>query len=126
MKRDMELVRKLVLAMEEAPRGTYSNTLNVDGRTDEEIGFHVCLLLNEGFVEGRDTTELAGPVPEAIATGLTWQGHNFAAAARNESRWARVMNLLSNSAESATLVTISNLLQGAAARALAAAQSLNV
>ena len=44
MKRDMDLVRAIVLAIEAAPTGFAPNSVEIPGHTGEEIGYHVHLI----------------------------------------------------------------------------------
>ena len=53
MKRDLELIRKMVLAIEDAPSG-YAPELKFEGYTDEQVGYHAYLLLDAGLAKGED------------------------------------------------------------------------
>jgi hypothetical protein len=82
VKRDMELIRKLVLALEGAPTGYAPDDLEIEGYTDEQVGYHAHLMIDAGLATGSDTTHMGSSSPEAMLTSLTWAGHEFADAAR--------------------------------------------
>lgn len=86
MKRDMDLVRHIVFALEDHEHG-FAPQLKLEGYTEEQIGYHVHLMIQAGLVEGCDTTCLGNDSPSAEATSLTWAGHEFADAARSDTVW---------------------------------------
>jgi len=46
-------------------------------------------MMQAGLVEGSDVTTMDSEGPEAIPTCLTWQGHEFLDACRNEGVWVK-------------------------------------
>jgi len=109
MKRDLELIRQMVLAIEDAP-GWAPRELTIDGYTCEEIRYHAYLLIDARLAEGFDTTNLGSPAPEAMIRNLTWAGHEFAEAARDESRWKKAMGIVGEKGGSITLDILTQLL----------------
>lgn len=89
MKLDMEIVRGILLAMEAHPHGFAPPTIELDGYTQEQIGYHVMLMAQAGLVEGHSTTHHGSRSPSWAARNLTWAGHQFIEAAREESRWQK-------------------------------------
>ncbi len=55
MKRDFDLIRKLVFAIEECPSGQMPEGL--DGYTPDQVGYHNYLLVDAGLAKGVDTTK---------------------------------------------------------------------
>ena len=90
MKRDMDLVRKMVLAIEDHPDGS-APEMKIEGYTDEQIGYHAYLLVDSGLATGSDVTTFGSSGPEYILTALTSAGHDFADSARNQYVWDEVM-----------------------------------
>jgi hypothetical protein len=93
VKRDMDLIRKIVLAVEDAPTG-YAPKLAFDGYDNETVSYHAYLMIQAGLATGVEVTHQRSPGPEAILTGLTWEGHEFADAARDETRWKKAMGIV--------------------------------
>ncbi len=78
MKRDMELVRKILLNLED-----HGTAYGFEGPhpTDEEVDYHLCLM-EEGGIVHCNYRAMGGS-----SFRLTWEGHEFLDAARDESRW---------------------------------------
>jgi hypothetical protein len=87
MKRDMGLVRRLVLAIEGSATGAPPGALEIPGYTPEQVAYHMRLMLESGMV-----TRLDGAAAGLVS--LTWQGHEFADAARDDLRWGRAMRIV--------------------------------
>ena len=94
MKRDMDLVRNLLLAIERDPQLDGSVWKRPDGPEDWEItgcnevemAYHLRMLIEEGLVDGDET--LSSPMPSV--SRLTWNGHEFLDDIRDPSVWASV------------------------------------
>jgi Hypothetical protein (DUF2513) len=111
MKRDMELIRKMVLAIEDAPTGWAPDKLEVDGYTADQISYHAYLLVDAGLTDGPIVTNSDSTGgPEALIRHLTWAGHEFAEAARDESRWKKAMVVVKEKGGSVTLGVLTQLL----------------
>lgn len=90
MKRDMELIRKIVLAVEDHEHGYAPNPLKIEGYTSEQIEYHAYILVQGGLAEGSFTSDMRSSSPTAHIKNLTWEGHEFAASAREDSTWHKV------------------------------------
>ena len=88
MKRDMDLVRRILLAMEARPQAEAGYPLKVDGCEAERVNYHVLLLQEAGLITAIDTGLQWLPVD------LTWKGHEFLDAARDERRWRRAASIV--------------------------------
>ncbi len=84
MKCDMDLVRKILMACEGHESSIAPHPLRIEGYSDEQIGYHVYLMVQAQLVEGN----VLG-VNHAKATALTWEGHDFSEASRNEGLWSK-------------------------------------
>jgi Hypothetical protein (DUF2513) len=89
MKRDMDLARQILLDVEshENTDGSGWLVVHYDGRSDPEIAYHVKLLEEAGLIEIQDLSTLA--VSKYWPKRLTWSGHEFLDAARDDSRWQK-------------------------------------
>lgn len=93
MKRDMELIRKIILEVEKAQDNQID--LKIESYSEQEIGYHVYLLIQGGLVEGIEFPKTnESLLPTATPTNLTWNGHEFADAMRNESIWDKAMEIV--------------------------------
>ncbi|HTG32261.1 MAG TPA: DUF2513 domain-containing protein [Thermoanaerobaculia bacterium] len=109
MKRDLDLIRKMLLAVEEAPSG-YAPDLEFEGYTDAQVSYHAYLLIDGGLARGADVTSHGSEGPEAILESLTWEGHEFIDAARDDSRWQKAKNIVAEKGGGITLDILKSLL----------------
>lgn len=91
MKRDIELIRKMVLFIEDHPSGRAPGRISIPGYTPEEIGYHSYLLVDSGLAHGTsiETGDSPGPIYRILR--LTSLGHDFAASARTQYIWDEVV-----------------------------------
>jgi hypothetical protein len=101
MKRDMDLVREVLLKVEELPFDGGFHDVAVDGRTDEEIYYHVMLLDEAGFIEAMNLTTNDGVCWKAMR--LTYSGHEFLDAARSDTVWQKAKDWTLKSTGTLTL-----------------------
>jgi hypothetical protein len=89
MKRDMDLVRKILMACADDEHGNAPQNLTIEGYSEEQIGHHAYLMMQAGLVEAADVSTLEDPSPVAVITSVTWDGHEFLEASRDEGRWCK-------------------------------------
>jgi hypothetical protein len=88
MKRDMDLVRKIAFALEEHSKGFSPGEVEFEGYSHQQVGHHIYLMIQAGLVEGLEETDAESDgIPQAYASCLTWDGHDFADAARSDTIW---------------------------------------
>jgi len=86
MKRDMDLIRAILLTIEESEHD-YAPKIEIPGYTQEQIGYHAILLKEAGLIEATEVSTMGSQSPEAIIERLTWSGHKFMDAARDKTMW---------------------------------------
>ena len=95
MKRDMDLVRQILLTLSNHESGYAPPHLELEGYNKSQIKYH-CLIMGEaGLILAEDHTELGDTSPGASAIRLTWEGHDFIANAENEENWTQTKSALS-------------------------------
>ncbi len=92
MKLDMDLARAILREMEDHPHGFAPPKIHVEGYSDEQIGYHIYSLGEAGLLKTSDVTSMASPSPYAIPVSMTWAGHQFLMAARNDSIWRKAVS----------------------------------
>ena len=110
MRRDLELIRKLALAAEDVPTGFVQDDIEIDGFSKEQIGYHAYLLVDAGLAKGLDVTTIVDTSPQWRILHLTSAGHDFAAAARDESTWKKAAVLVKDKAGGVTLDVLKQVL----------------
>ena len=109
MKRDMDLIRKMVLAVEDAPSG-YAPDHAIEGYSPEQVGYHAYLLVDAGLAIGFNMTTHGESSPNWRLLHLTWEGHEFADAAREESRWNTAKRTVKEKAGTVSVGVLTQLL----------------
>jgi hypothetical protein len=94
MKRDFDLVRRILILIEGVPAGHFVNENIIDYHgLDKEydratIYEHIGLMLEENLVKGK-VHESFGGIDSFHITGLTWKGHDFIDASKDETTWSK-------------------------------------
>ena len=83
MKLDPDLVRQVLLKVEEFPFDGAFHDVEIEGRTENEISYHIMLLNEAGLLEALDLSTHSGVCWKP--TRLTYDGHQFLDAARNDT-----------------------------------------
>ncbi|MCI4569499.1 DUF2513 domain-containing protein [Lysobacter sp. CFH 32150] len=86
MKRDLELVRELLLHLESRPNDAPAIP-QMDGHAELEINYHLILLFEAGLIRAEPQLSQTGRVIRVLPFSLTWQGHEFLDTARDKTAW---------------------------------------
>ncbi len=94
MKRDMDLIRGLLFKLEalDIPAGVvrpispHNPALAVDGFNAEDIGHHLRMLVNGGFIETAGERPF-GPDGSLVFRQISWQGRDFLDSVRDPKIW---------------------------------------
>lgn len=118
MKRDMDLCRRILLEVESSPPGNYVQELPFAGEYDAGVvDEHVALLDRADFIEANITRFYGGGMA-FLVKNLTWAGHDFLDAARDEGRWVQAKERLGASFDSVSFAVLKAMLEDIAKRAL--------
>lgn len=117
MKRDADLVRKILLATQEQPAGKPLSKLEgVDGA---DFVQHVIWLRQAGLIDAEAGLGLNPPASSyAFIRALTWDGCEFVDAMRNETLWARARDKFMKPGISFTLDVVKDWLKAEIAQGL--------
>ncbi|WP_404443478.1 DUF2513 domain-containing protein [Sutcliffiella horikoshii] len=88
MKRDMELIRTILISIEENNSQMGWIDLDIPEYEDDMISYHVELLNNAGFIEAVDLSSMDGY--EWKPKKITWNGHEFLDSIKNDTVWNEV------------------------------------
>lgn len=92
MIRDMSLVRQILLELEQDTRWGTIAEVEIDGYPDDLVSYHVKLLGEAGYIDAVDFSS-SGAVDWRVR-GLTWSGHEFLDAIRNDSVWDKTKKII--------------------------------
>lgn len=110
MKRDMDLIREILLQVEARPTAQSIDLVELPGRNQEEISYHVKLLADAGYIDAYDLRTLGPGGFKYAPSSLTNEGHDFLDAARNNTVWKRAKEKLSEIGGSAPLDVVRGIL----------------
>ncbi|MGG3925690.1 DUF2513 domain-containing protein [Metabacillus fastidiosus] len=89
MKRDMDLIREILIKTEEKESSTSWEPIEIDGYDEDLLEYNVKLLKQNGLIEAQFS------LPSGfMIRNLTWEGHEFLDAARNETIWKKTKNIV--------------------------------
>ena len=118
MKRDMDLVRRILLELEGHQEGYAPSELQIQGYSQEQIGFHVLLMGEAGLLVAHDGTCFGSTSPMGIASRLTWEGYEFLDAARSDSIWTKAKQQMRDEGLGMTWGVLKDLLIALAKRSV--------
>lgn len=85
MKRDLDLMRKLLLALETREEECFASELKIANYDGGRIQYHVRLLAQGGYVVGSDQSTMDGN--DFLVESLTFSGHEYLDAVRSPKIW---------------------------------------
>jgi hypothetical protein len=88
MKRDMDLVRQILLEVEKLSFTNNVVEISLEGYTSEEINYHLIILADAGLL-AVDYVRAGKKDYIWKSIRLTWDGHEFLDAARDNNRWEK-------------------------------------
>lgn len=95
MKRDMDLIRKIMFAIEEEYSGEAIQPLRIEGYDKTTIALHCKLLYEYGLVDhykpiGADDI----PIITFYVGNLTWEGYDFLEKVRQDTVWNKTKDTI--------------------------------
>ena len=84
----MDLIRKLLLTVEEAPDAALQRMPTFEGYSVDAVAEHTRLTFDAGLLEGASFKPLSGP-PQFANISLTWSGHEFLEKTRDPEIWEK-------------------------------------
>ncbi len=111
MKRDIQLIRKILLEIEAKSDGVETIEIHIEGYTDTPIQYHLALLSEAGLILASGASSLQELWLMPIR--LTWEGHEFLDNARNDTIWNKTLHDISEITESVAIPLLRELLAAA-------------
>ena len=93
MKRDMDLIRLILLEIEKAEENEVEN-MNIDGYSKEDIVFNAKLLKQNNMIENFEEDVLGN----YYIGSLTWGGSDYLDSIRDNSKWKRIKSVIKEKA----------------------------
>ena len=93
MQRDMDLIRKMLMDLEDGGSRAWEGRDRDKGEDREKHDYHALLLVDAGLAWGPNVGYENPLQPRYVLKRLTWAGHEFLDAARDEGRWKQAKAL---------------------------------
>ena len=106
MKRNMDLIRLQLLELESEQPVPELNEF-----TEDQKVYHMALCIEAGLVDGEVIKNSEGWPATAIAIRLTWSGHEFLDAAKNEKIWKKAGERIKKAGVQVTMSVLEGLLK---------------
>lgn len=106
MRRDMDLVRSILLQVEAATGPVESGELDYGGHSQQEVYYHIDLMANRGLIDADLRRDWSGRVISATVSALTWDGQDYLDAMRDDRVWSRAKAAIAKGVGSTTFGVI--------------------
>ena len=109
MKRDLDLIRKILLEIEKMPAGSDPVQIHSVGGdySSEEITHHLGLVHDVGFIDAEKIATYDGTT--YLVHRMTWGGHDYLDSVRSDAVWSRVQRKLGKIGGTAALESVKQL-----------------
>lgn len=110
MKRDMDLVRNLLIITEEAERPIDPRYDCGLGKCSEDtIVYHVELLESQGLIDCNVSKAMGGVCTVCEIVALTWDGADYLDAIRDPGVWSNTKKVIKDTVKSTTMMAIKQI-----------------
>jgi len=110
MKRDFELIRKLLLFFEDKQSPEHVEVPPIDGYDKSTIKYHLVLLHDAGLLRCEPIkSSTSDRVIYVIPFDLTWDGHEFLDKVRNETVWRKILEVIASKGGSVAFSVVNEL-----------------
>lgn len=107
MKRDLDLVRSILIYVEKAEDEVDAEDLVTDSWPFETVAYHIRLMAHHGLVDlSDDTRDMNGETLSLTVSGLTWDGQDYLDAIRDPKVWAKVKKTVKEAIGSTTFEVV--------------------
>jgi Hypothetical protein (DUF2513) len=109
MKRDLDLMREILLAIEASEGPLYLPLIADPPRPSGEIGHHVQLLQDVGYIEAKIFTVRESPDIAGAIIRMTNSGHDYLDSVRDPRVWNKTKSVLEKVGGSAALDVVKDI-----------------
>lgn len=94
MKRDMDLVRLILLEIEKKYKSTAIYNLKIEGYDMTTVAYHCKILYESGMISDYKARYGDNDIYEFAVGPLTWDGNDFLDKIRDDSQWKKVKDTI--------------------------------
>lgn len=112
MKRDLDLIREILLLVEGAPPGKYIHDVEIEGYDHDTVAAHVQLLVEADYVDGATRQSNGGEYITWGVDRLKMPGHDYLDSIRDPTVYRETKQKLSKVGGTAALEVVKAVAQG--------------
>ena len=109
MKRDMDLVRLILLEIEDKYRSTAIYDLAIDGYDTETVAYHCKILHEAGLISDYKAQYADNEIYVFGVGSITWDGNDFLEKIRDDSQWKKVKETITKKGLPLVIETIKSV-----------------
>lgn len=94
MKRDFDLIREILLLIEEQHTGVAIYGFEVDGYDLSVVAYHCKLLKEVGFISDYKASYAENTIYNIAVGGLTWEGNDYLDKVRDNTIWKKTKDTI--------------------------------
>lgn len=94
MERNMDLIRKILLDLEQRKEKDFVGYYNLEGYSRDEVEYHLELMMEKGLLTGNFVYADGSMLFSALK--ISWEGHDFLDSIKNDTVWNKVKESLKN------------------------------
>ncbi len=106
MRRDMDLVRHILIKVGESDEAVTMDELATSTWDENIVGYHLQLMSHHGLVDCEVTRDMGGDVIDCTVEGLTWDGCDYLDAIADKDVWKVTKKTVREAVGSTTLGVI--------------------
>lgn len=96
MKRDMDLVREILLKIEEEHMYTTITNLKIDGYDMVTVAYHCKIMYEAGLISNYGSSPGNNTIYMFQVGGLTWEGNDYLDKIRDNSIWKKTKDTIAS------------------------------
>lgn len=96
MKRNMDLIRKILVKIEDTVDNAIVYNPEIEGYSNEQISYHCSILYEGGYISKYGSLEGSGEIEDFGVGRLTWEGHDLLDKIRSETVWKKTKDTITN------------------------------
>ena len=108
MRRDLNLVRKILMAVEECD-DDYINDLEIPQYSYRTVNYHLELMSQAGLLKAEVFHAAQEKYLKSLISEITWNGHDFLDAVRNDTVWRKTKSQINKLGGSITFEAVKKI-----------------
>lgn len=109
MKRDMDLVRRILMEVERSDGPLDARDLLNGHESLESVIYHITIMQEGGLLSASVERDMNGICTDAVIANLTWEGQDFLANVRSDSVWHKAKKTIAQKLGDASFSVLSSL-----------------